>query len=201
MRVSAGRMPCASAQACASRRSRSTFSGVTASCGVPHTSEVRVFTSQTTSTVAVAEHEVDLAEVAAPVAVEHDQPLLDQVAGGVRLAVRPEGEPRAGLGCGGCGHAPSVGAASPARIERASRLWTAGARRVAVDGKRADEADLTWLYLVSLRFCGRALPAFLASSTLRQDWLPTEPTPPMTIAPPLVWKQEFPLNDVVDLSA
>ena len=34
--------------------------------------------------------EVDLAGVAAPVAVEHDHALLDQVPGGDRLAVRPE---------------------------------------------------------------------------------------------------------------
>jgi len=39
---------------------------------------------------AVAEDQVDLTGVAAPVAVEHDHALLDQVPGGDRLAVRPE---------------------------------------------------------------------------------------------------------------
>ena len=55
-------------------------------------------------------------------------------------------------------------------------------------------------HLVNLRFWGNALPAFLASRTLRHDWFPTELTPPMTTAPPLTWKHEFPLNDVIDTS-
>jgi hypothetical protein len=56
-------------------------------------------------------------------------------------------------------------------------------------------------YFVNLKFWGSASPAFFASSTLTQDWLPTELTPPMTTAPPLTWKHEFPLNDVADFNA
>ena len=67
-----------------------TLGRATASSGWPYVAELRVLTSQNTSTSPVTQDEVDLAEVAAPVAVDEDHPLVDEPLGGDALAVGAE---------------------------------------------------------------------------------------------------------------
>ena len=88
---SAGWTSCSWIQAAASRRSRAELHRGDRLVGAAADRRGAGLDLADDEHVTVAQDQVDLAGRAAPVAVEHDQALLDQVAGGETLAVRAEG--------------------------------------------------------------------------------------------------------------
>ena len=134
----AGRTSCACTQQAASRRSRAAFSGVIASSGLPKRRLLPRLHLADHQGVAVPGHDVDLADVAPPVAVEHDRvPVrsgerpassspeptphvlgthVSITSGQVTVLRRPATpSPRTRTGCG--------------EVGRSSALWTGGQAR------------------------------------------------------------------------
>ena len=117
-------------QAAESRRSRASLRWSTASMGWPKVVLRRVLTSTDDQAAAVSGDDVDLAEVAAPVAVEDVEAPVGEVAHRHPLAVAAEptrGVPRHPRGDGPrCVHAPTVPAGMHPTHHPACRLWTVG---------------------------------------------------------------------------
>ena len=92
-RISGTWTPCTSSQRSASPRSRRSLRGLTASSGSPNARLLRVFTSQMTSVLAVARHDVELPGRAPPVACQDRQSLPSKVLDRQLLAVPSRAHP------------------------------------------------------------------------------------------------------------
>ena len=134
--TSAGWTSCSWIQAAASRRSRASLAGVIASCGLPQIDERARLHLADDEHVTVAQDQVDLTGHAAPVAVEHDQALLDEVPRSEALAVCAEGLVSCGGRRGWCGHAATVARATDATRTGRCALWTGPVGPQDVEGTR-----------------------------------------------------------------
>ena len=117
IRIPSGCTSCSSSQRAASCRSRAPLAGVTASSGWPYAAERARLDLAEHEHVTVAQHQVDLAGVAAPVAVDEDHAGVDQPLGGDPFAVGPEP---------GCVRPCSCAAAHRGQRRRARRRHACG---------------------------------------------------------------------------